>query len=121
MEFKGKSSLIFFIPGLIILAPLQTNGIAPLSTISLGIDDNVSESCKNGNKESSLRTRIKLDEERISMLSFNSNDFTCFIFGKLGSNEILFNSSMSELISRFDKNLIFIILTFTIHIIKIFS
>ena len=74
------------------LAPLQTNGIAPLSTISLGIDDNVSESCKKGNKESSLRTRIKLDEEKISMSSVSSNDLTCFIFGKSGINEILSNS-----------------------------
>ena len=65
------------------LAPLQTNGIAPLSTMSLGIDDNVSESCKNGNKEPSLRTRIKLDDERISMSSVNSNDLTCFIFGEV--------------------------------------
>ena len=88
--------------------------------MSLGIDDNVSESCKNGNKEPSLRTRIKLEDERISMSSVNSNDLTCFIFGELGINEILSNSSRSELISRFDRNLIFIFITSVIHIIKIF-
>ena len=88
--------------------------------MSLGIDDNVSESCKNGNREPSLRTRIKLEDERISMSSVNSNDLTCFIFGELGINEILSNSSRSELISRFDRNLIFIFIASVIHIIKIF-